>query len=64
MAVFEAALGFSIVEGTYFDRIPTDPRLFDIVMIVLVTTLIGCLATLYPARRAARLAPAQILRYD
>ena len=64
MAVFEAALGFSIVEGTYFDRIPTDPRLFDIVMIVLVTTLIGCLATLSPARRAARLAPAQILRYD
>ena len=64
MAVFEAALGFSIVEGTYFDRIPTDPRLFDIVMIVLVTMLIGCLATLSPARRAARLAPAQILRYD
>ena len=64
MAVFESALGFSLVEGTYFDRIPTDPRLFDTMMILLVTTIIGCLATFYPARQAARLPPAEILRYE
>ena len=64
IGVFESALGFSLVEGTYFDRIPTDPRLLDILMILSVTMLIGCLATLYPARKAARLAPADVLRYE
>ena len=64
MAFFESVMGFSLVEGTYFDRIPTDPRFFDTMMILLVTTIIGCLATFYPARQAARLPPAEILRYE
>ena len=64
MGVVESFLGFSIVEGTYFDRIPTDPRLADIVVITFVTTSIGALATLQPARRAARLSPVQVLRYE
>jgi len=64
MAFFESTMGFSLVEGTYFDRIPTDPRFFDTMMILLVTTIIGCLATFYPARQAARLSPAEILRYE
>ena len=64
IGIFESALGFSLVEGTYFDRIPTDPRLPDTLTILIVATLIGCLATIYPARKAARLAPAEILKYE
>ena len=64
IGIFESAIGFSLVEGTYFDRIPTDPRLSDIAIILIVSTLIGCLATLYPARKAAKLAPAEILRHE
>jgi len=64
MSMIETLLGFSIVEGTYFDRIPTDPRAADIAAIVAVTAVIGMAATLYPALRASRLPPAQILRYE
>jgi len=64
MSIIESIAGFSIVEGTYFSQIPTDPRVFDIVVIVIVATVIGMLATLYPSMQAARLAPAEVLRYE
>ncbi len=64
IAYLEGFFGFSIVEGTYFDRVPTDPRLEDILAVVGVTTLIGTVATFQPARRAARLEPLEILRYE
>lgn len=64
MGFVESIVGFSIVEGTYFSQIPTDPRLFDILVIVGVACLIGFLATIYPSMQAARLAPAEVLRYE
>ena len=64
MAGVESVFGFSIIEGTYFDRIPTDPRWPDMVVIFIVATVIGCAATYYPASRAARLHPAEVLRYE
>lgn len=64
MGFVESLVGFSIVEGTYFDRIPTDPRMLDIAVILVVASLIGFAATLYPSIQAARLAPAEILRYE
>ena len=64
MGAIESLFGFSTVEGTYFDRIPTDPRFVDIVAIVAVAMVIGLAATLYPCIRASRLPPAEILRYE
>ena len=64
MSIVESLVGFSIVEGTYFSQIPTDPRWFDIVVIVVVALGIGMLATLYPSSQAARLAPAEVLSYE
>jgi lipoprotein-releasing system permease protein len=64
MASVESWIGFSIVEGTYFDQIPVDLRSLDITVIAVATFCIGFLATLYPSFRASRLHPAEVLRYE
>ena len=58
---FEDLLGSRMLAGTYFDRVPTDVRIVDIVVIIFVSLLISILATLYPAYRAARVEPATAL---
>ena len=45
-------------------QMPSDPQQGDIVPIALVSLLLALLATLYPSWRAARVQPAQALRYD
>ncbi len=64
MAMVESLLGASMVAGTYFDQIPTDVRLPDLLAIALVALLISLCASLYPSWRASRLAPAEGLRYE
>lgn len=64
MGFVERLTGFSIVAGTYFDQIPVDVRWADIVAIGVVGLIISLMATLYPSRRAARLNPAEVLRYE
>jgi lipoprotein-releasing system permease protein len=64
MGSLETIFGFSIVEGTYFDQIPTDVRWPDVAVIVVVAFVISLLATLYPSIKASRLQPAAILRYE
>ena len=64
MAGVQALTGASLVEGTYFDRIPSEVRWPDTVAIALLAFLISFAATLYPAWRAARLDPAEVLRYE
>jgi len=64
MSFVDSVVGFSIVEGTYFSEIPSDVRLSDVVVIAIVTFTISFVATLYPAYRATKLHPAQILRYE
>lgn len=64
MSWIDQLVGFSIVRGTYFDQIPTDVRAEDLLAIALVSLAISILATIYPARRAAKLEPARILRYE
>jgi len=58
---FEDVFGGRMLAGTYFDRVPSDVRLFDIIVIILVSFLISILATLYPAYRAAKVDPANAL---
>jgi len=39
-------------------------RLQDVVIIVIVSLLLSFLATIYPALRAAKVQPAEALRYE
>lgn len=48
----------------YISKIPSDPRVGDIVWVSAGAFLISVLATLYPAWRAARTDPAEALRYE
>jgi lipoprotein-releasing system permease protein len=47
-----------------FSYVPFDPRWLDSLWIAAVAILISYLATLYPARNASRIAPAEALRYE
>jgi len=48
----------------YVTEIPSEVRLADVVLIPLLAFGISLLATIYPSRRAARVAPARALRYE
>jgi lipoprotein-releasing system permease protein len=44
--------------------VPFDPRWVDSIWIAALAILISFVATLYPARTASRIAPAEALRYE
>jgi lipoprotein-releasing system permease protein len=44
--------------------VPFEPRLMDGVWVAGAALLVSTLATLYPARNAIRVAPAEVLRYE
>ncbi len=46
------------------DYVPADLRAADVFIVVLVALGLNFLATLYPAWQAARVRPAQVLRYE
>ena len=48
----------------YITGLPTELKAFDVTVIALVALAMAFLATLYPAWRAARTAPAEALRYE
>jgi lipoprotein-releasing system permease protein len=62
----ESTFGFRIMPGDvfYVTEIPSEVRLADVVRVPLLAFGISLLATIYPSRRAARVAPAQVLRYE
>jgi lipoprotein-releasing system permease protein len=62
----ESTFHFQIMPGDiyYVTKIPSEVHWLDVVSIPLVAFLVAVLATLYPARRAAGVAPAIALRYD
>ena len=62
VSALESILGGSLLAGTYFDSIPSDLRLNDILIIISASLAISITATVYPAYRAASLNPAEILR--
>lgn len=48
----------------YIDQLPVEIRLFDFLVISVVTLATCVLAAVYPARTAARLVPVEALRYE
>jgi lipoprotein-releasing system permease protein len=62
----EHTFGFQIMPGDvyYVTELPSEVQLFDVVAVPSAAFFLAVLATLYPARRAAAIAPASALRYD
>ncbi|HTN48771.1 MAG TPA: lipoprotein-releasing ABC transporter permease subunit [Burkholderiaceae bacterium] len=62
----ERIAGFPLIpKDIYFiSSLPSDPRASDVVPIAVISILLSLVATLYPSWRAARVRPAEALRYD
>jgi lipoprotein-releasing system permease protein len=62
----ERALGVAFLPSSVYliSRMPSDPRLSDVMPIALISLLLAFLATLYPSWRASRVNPAEALRYE
>ncbi len=62
----ERLLGFQfLAKDIYFiNTVPSDPRFGDIGVIIAVALTMSFVATLYPSWRAARVQPAEALRYE
>lgn len=62
----ETTLNFRIMPGDvyYVTEIPAEIQTLDVVLIPALALLVAVLATVYPSRRAAAVAPAQALRYE
>jgi lipoprotein-releasing system permease protein len=65
-AFLERLFGFEIFDSTVYvvTRLPSELRTSQIVWIAGVAMLITLLATIYPSLRAARIPPADALRYE
>ena len=65
VATLERALGFQVMPGDIYvmSAIPSQLKLPQVWWIAVVALSVTALATLYPARRAAAVHPAQALRY-
>jgi len=62
----ERLLGLSFLPGSIYliSRMPSDPRLGDVLPITAVSLVLAFVATLYPSWRASRVNPAEALRYE
>jgi lipoprotein-releasing system permease protein len=62
----ERTFNFQLMPGDvfYVTQLPSELQWFDVTVITLTALAIGVLATIYPSRRAASVAPADALRYE
>jgi lipoprotein-releasing system permease protein len=51
-------------EVYFISELPSDVRMADVVTVGLMAFGLSVLATLYPSRRAAKVKPAEALRYE
>jgi lipoprotein-releasing system permease protein len=63
---FEQTFNFKIMPSDvyYVSEIPSEIHLTDVVLIPVASFFVALLATIYPARRAAQVAPAEALRHE
>lgn len=61
-----SVFGVSLFDGSVYpvDFLPSEVQVLDVVMIMTASFLLSFLMTVYPALRAARIEPAQTLRYE
>lgn len=58
------SFGLHLFDAYFVDYLPSQLRVTDVVVITLASFALSFLATIYPARRAAKIQPAQTLRYE
>jgi len=56
--------GLHLFDAYFVNYLPSQLRWQDVALIVSVSLVLSFLATIYPARRAARIQPAEALRYE
>ncbi|MCH9027421.1 MAG: lipoprotein-releasing ABC transporter permease subunit [Proteobacteria bacterium] len=66
MPRLEAWFGFQVMPSDvyYISQLPSDLHTADVLFIAAAALVLSTLATVFPARRAARVEPAEALRYD
>ena len=66
VSLLESLLGIHFLNTDVYpvDYLPADLRLGDVLLVCSTAFGMSFLATLYPSWRAARVAPAQALRYE
>lgn len=64
--LLETLFGFQFMPADvyYLTALPSDLRWVDVLWVGLVALVMTALATIYPASRAATVAPAEVLRYE
>ncbi len=62
----EQLFGFQFMPADvyYLTELPADVQAADVIAVALIALLLTAIATLYPAMRAAAVAPAEVLRYE
>jgi lipoprotein-releasing system permease protein len=62
----ENLLGVKLFDPSiyFISELPSDLQWPDVIAVVLCSLLLSLMATLYPAWRAASIAPAEVLRYE
>lgn len=56
--------GLHLFDAYFINYLPSQLRLSDVLLITSASFVLSFLATIYPARRAAKIQPAQTLRYE
>jgi len=66
LSQLESIFGFTLMDPSvyYVTQIPSELRWTQVAVVGVCALLLTTLATLYPARQAARVAPAEALRYE
>ena len=64
--MIEQAFGIHFLDPSiyFISELPSDPRASDIIPICVISLALSFVATLYPSWIAARIRPAEALRYD
>src|SRR5699024_8679934 len=64
LGVINQTFGLNLFDAYSGNYLPSQLRLAGVVLITSPTSILSFLATIYPARRAAKIQPAQTLRYE